>query len=1033
VYRKIAPGLAFILCLVCLAGAWAQASVDDVIAKLRGVTSGVSVPGWKYVSTDVLGAEKVDFDDSAWQTADPEFDFGAVPVAWMRTTIVIPELIGGVGIAGSKVVFRAGVDDDGECYVNGVLKQKFHWGDCNVVLTENARPGEKLVIAIKGLNGVGSGRLLFARLECASLAELREDASRIAEDLEFAENLANQESDKPRQAVYRAAIEPAVAALDMSALERGDTTTFAKSFPVVRKALAPIGSGLKELTVHLIGHAHIDMNWLWLWPETVDVCKNTFSTMTKLLDEYPTLRFSQSQAATYVAVEEADPQVFARVRERVKSGQWEITGGTWVEGDMNMASGESIVRQILHAKKYFKEKFGVEPVTGWEPDTFGHAWTIPQILAKSGIKYYYFCRCGKNEPVFWWEAPDGSRVLAYNRGMYNGSVGDHVGDAVLDVNKRYGAKDGMIVYGVGDHGGGPTRQDINRAIQLQKREVYPTVKFDTSAGFFETLLAQKKDWPVIRNELNTVFEGCYTSHGDIKKMNRVSENLLPTAEMFSALAEPYGFTYPSRGFEEAWRNTCFNQFHDIFDGTAIHGSYAYSKQLFEKARGVGDAALQGSLKTIVEYVTTSGKGAPVVVFNPLSWKRTDVVRMPVPEALRGKSVVVRDAKGTEQLATVLDGEVIFTAADVPSIGYKVFYLSEHPPFSTGGGLDFIENDFFHVQVDMTTGAVIDIYDKKAGRSILAKGEKGDLLQFLHEDPHSMSAWAIGGITKTESPTLESVQVISQSPVGVLRVKHTFQKSSFTQDITLYPGVPRIDFRMTADWNEVGSGSSGGTMLKVAFPVDVADGEATYEIPFGSIERPAGGHEYPAQKWIDLSNKDYGVSLLNDCKYGHDVNGNVMRLTLLRSPDDPDPKSDVGRHEITYSLYPHQGDWRQADTVRRGYELNNPLIPVVAESHPGRLPRECSFLSVEPSNVIVTALKKAESGDDLILRFYECTGNGGTATLNLGIGAKSLQETDLMERPTGKKIPVSAGRARVPFGKWEIKTLRISDFGLRIAE
>ncbi|MCX6376664.1 MAG: hypothetical protein NTU88_11635, partial [Armatimonadetes bacterium] len=293
------------------------------------------------------------------------------------------------------------VDDDGECYVNGVLKQKFHWDECNVVLTENAKPGEKLVIAIKGLNGVGSGRLLFARLECASLAELREDASRIAEDLEFAESLANQESEKPRQAVYRAAIEPAVVALDMSALERGDKVTFAKPFPAVSKALAPISSGLKELTVHLIGHAHIDMNWLWLWPETVDVCKNTFSTMTKLLDEYPTLRFSQSQAATYVAVEEADPQVFARVRERVKSGQWEITGGTWVEGDMNMASGESIVRQILYGKKYFREKFGVEPVTGWEPDTFGHAWTIPQILAKSGIKYYYFCRGGKDEPVFW--------------------------------------------------------------------------------------------------------------------------------------------------------------------------------------------------------------------------------------------------------------------------------------------------------------------------------------------------------------------------------------------------------------------------------------------------------------------------------------------------------------------------------------------------------------------------------------------------------------------------------------------------------
>ena len=781
----------------------------------------------------------------------------------------------------------------------------------------------------------------------------------------------------------------------------------------------------KELTVHLIGHAHIDMNWRWLWPETVDVCKNTFSTMTKLLNEYPTLRFSQSQASTYLAVEEADLQVFARVRERIKRGQWEVTGGTWVEGDMNMASGESIVRQILYAKQYFREKFGVEPVVGWEPDTFGHAWTIPQILAKSGIKYYYFCRGGKNEPIFWWEGPDGSRVLAFNRGFYNHSIGDDIGDAAFDVNTRYGAKDGMIVYGVGDHGGGPTRRDINKALELQKRDAYPTVRFDTAAGFFESLLAQKRDWPVIRTELNTVFEGCYTSHGDIKKMNRVSENLLPTAETFSALASPYGFIYPRGGFVTAWRNTCFNQFHDIFDGTAIHGSYACSKKLFDTTYGIGKDALDRSLAAIARNVDTQGKGLPVVVFNPMSWTRTDAVRMPVPAELREKYVLVRDSKGGEQFGTVLEDDLIFTARDIPSLGYKVFYLSEQPPYSTVGGGDFVDNEFFKVQADMTSGAVIDVYDKTAGRSVLAKGQQGDQLQFLHESPDGMSAWSIGGITKTESPSLESVRVISQAPVGVMRVKHRFGKSSFTQDIILYPGVPRIDFRMTADWNETGSRSSGGTMLKVAFPVDVSDGKATYEIPFGSIERPANGHEVPAQKWIDLSGKDYGVSLLNDCKYGHDVNGNVMRLTLLRSPDDPDPKSDVGRHEITYSLYPHQGDWRRADTVRRGYEVNNPLIPVIADSHVGRLPKEYSFVRVEPTNVVVTAFKKAEDSDDLILRFYECEGAPGAATITFGTKVRAVREADLMERPIGPEVPVRDSSVRVPFGKWEIKTLRIS--------
>ena len=1017
----------FAFFLASLVDAVAQSQVDSTIAKLREASSSLVIRDWRYTPMDVPGAEKPDFDDSSWKMGSPEFEWGQEPLAWLRKTIVIPERIGGMPVTGSKVILNVGIDDDGECWVNGELKQKFHWADCNVGLTENAQPGEKYVIVIKGINAGGPGRLLSASLEYSALNDIREQTSMLAADLEATKFLVGLETDTSKQESYRKALDAAVGVLDMTALEKGDKQAFIASLSKSRKQLEPISKMAKEYVVHLIGHAHIDMNWLWLWPETVDVCKNTFTSVLKIMDEYPEFRFGQSQASTYLAVEEADPQLFARIQEKVKTGQWEITGGTWTEGDMNMASGESIVRQILYAKQYFEEKFGTWTEMCWEPDTFGHAWTIPQILAKSGLKYYYFCRCGKNEPVFWWEGPDGSRVLAFNRGFYNDSVNDGAMGAPMDVAKRDGVKRGMVVYGVGDHGGGPTRQDIAKALELQKRDIYPTVKFDTTSGFYGTLLEEKKDWPVIRDELNYVFEGCYTTHSDIKKMNRISENLLPAAETFSVLAEPYGFLYPKQGFVEAWRNTCFNQFHDIFDGSAIHGSYAYSKKLFDKVYGIGDDALEGSIGKIAQNVDTSGKGIPVVVFNPLSWKRTDVVRMPVPDALKGKAIAYHDAKGKETPARVIDGEVLFTAKDVPSLGYKVFYLTEYQPFSTVGMLNGVANEFFQVEVDPTTGAVIDIYDKKADRHILAKDQQGDLLQLLHEAPHGMSAWSIGQITKTENATVESVQVVSQAPVSILRVKHKYNKSSFTQDIILYPGVPRIDFKMTADWQEVGTGSGGGMMLKVAFPVDIADGKATFEIPFGSIERPADGHEVPAQKWIDVSNKDYGISLLNDCKYGHDVNGNTMRITLLRCSDNPDPMPDQGVHEIAYSLYPHSGDWRQADTVRRGYELNNPLIPVVAQAHNGRLPKEHSFLQIEPSNVVITGLKKSEDSNDLILRFYECEGTGGTATINFGPEIKAVHETDLMERPLGKLgVPVTSGKVKVPFGKWEIKTLRISD-------
>ena len=1027
--RWFLAGIGVFLFTLCLGESGSANRVDDAIAQFQQITD-TTVRDWKIIVSDVPGAEKPDFDDSAWKVVSPEYDWSLKPTAWLRKTIIIPEKVGPMPVAGSRVILRMGLDDIGECYVDGVFRQRFDWDQCHVVLTESARPGEKFVVAVKGINTGGPGRLLSASLEYSVIESIKGMGEQILGELWSANRLVNKESDKSKQLSYRKLLDTAVNVIDTKALEQGDKAAFGDSLEAVRKHLEPLRALVKDDIIHLVGHAHIDMNWLWLWPETVDVCKNTFSTVIKLMDEYPEFRFSQSQASTYLAMEEYYPDLFAEIQRRVKSGRWEITGGTWTEGDMNMASGESIVRQILYAKRYFKEKFGVEPEICWEPDTFGHAWTVPQILVKSGLKYYYFCRCGKDQPVFWWEGPDGSRVLAYNRGGYNGSIGDHIMDYSLDQKNRYGAKDSMYVYGVGDHGGGPTRQDLNKAVQLQGRTVFPKVKFSTVIGFFKSLLAQKRDFPVIRDELNFTFQGCYTTHSDIKKMNRVSENLIPTAEMFSTLAEEYGFIYPKKGFVKAWRNMCFNQFHDIFDGSAIHDSYKYSKRLFDEIYGIADDSLRRSTSLIARSIDTRGEGIPVVVFNPLSWKRTDVARARIPDEC-GKTASVRDASGREMPCQVVGDEIVFTAQDVPSIGYKVFYLSEKPStmastVSTTNAS--IENEFFKVQVDPASGAVMSVYDKKAGREVIASGQKGDQLQLLFEQPHGMSAWDIGPISKTENlESAVSVEPVSGASAGVLRVKHVYGKSAFSQDIILYAGVPRIDFKMTADWYEQGTREIDAPMLKVAFPVDVKDGKATFEIPFGSIERPANGAEVPAQKWIDLSGKDYGVSLLNDCKYGHDVNGNVMRLTLLRSSYNPDPTPDQGRHEITYSLYPHSGDWRKSDTVKRGYELNNPLIASIENSHTGRLPKEHSFVMVEQSNVIVTALKKSEDGDDMIIRFYESQGKEGTATIKLNTGAKAVRETDLAERPLVKRgIPVIANCFRIPIGKWEIKTIRTSD-------
>ena len=1009
------------LCLVLVNRA--ASAIEEVISSLASI-SDLSLREWKFKPEDIPGAESPAFDDSDWQVANPEFEWGHQPVCWLRKTFVVPSEIGGIPVSGSEITLRIGVDDDGECYVNGVLKQKFHWGDCEVKLTDHAQPGDRYVIVVKGLNAQGPGRLLFAYLDYSVLKEVKNEAARLVADLQVSKIFVDFQKDESTRALCRDALQRAIDILDIGALTSGDKARFLASVPAARKELEQIQTLIKGYTVHLVGHAHIDMNWLWLWPETVEVCKNTFSTMIKIMDEYPDFRFSQSQASTYVAMEENYPDLFAQIQRRVRSGAWEVTGGTWVEGDMNMASGESIVRQILYAKRYFLEKFGVEPEICWEPDTFGHAWTIPQILAKSGIKYYYFCRCGRNEPIFWWEAPDGSRVLAYNRGWYNERINDTIGIVPLELAQRYGIKDGMVVYGVGDHGGGPTREDLNKALELRKRQIYPQVRFDTAKGFFESLLAQKSNFPVIRDELNFEFRGCYTTHSDIKKMNRTLENLLPTAEAFCAIAAPFGAKYPAADFVRAWRNTCFNQFHDIFDGTAIHDSYAYSRQLYEDAFGVGQSALQSALRVIVDKIDTRGHGMPVVVFNPLSWRRTDVVRIPCPKEMESRGFVVSDGTGAVMPSERVGEEILFTAKNVPALGYKTYYIRPGQPIQEHVAEEnVLENEFLRLVVDRESGTITSIYDKAARREVLPVQGKAGQLQLLFEEPRGMSAWNIGRIDRVEN--IERAESVKRLSSNVVVVRHVFNKSTFIQEISLPPGLRRIDVKVSVDWHEQATRDTAGPLLKVVIPVNVKDGKAVFDIPFGSIERAANGDEVPALKWVDVSSADYGVSLLNDCKYGHDVKPGAIRLTLLRCSYEPDPMPDQGQHVIRYSIYPHLGDWRRSDTPRRGLELNNPLIPVFTNRHPGTLPEELTFIEIAPSNLILTCLKQAEGSNDLILRFYECEGREGTALIRLRVPAKAIYETDLAERDLGKPaIPIRSGQVKVPFGKWEIKTLRI---------
>lgn len=988
---------------------------------------------WRYKIGDVAGFEKPGFDDSSWKTEDSaEIEWGEEASACLRARITMPEKSAGVSIDGKRVSLVFRIDDGGTVYVNGVSEGEFKLNrpDAHkIVITEHASPGEVYNIAIKAYNNGGPGALEVCRLEFDGTSEIRNKLSQFIDSYRLARDLYKIVDNKD-QAAYLSKLSDAVNSVDNTALTDGKLQRLVESIDTATSVLAEANKMLGDMSISVAGHAHIDMNWLWLWPETVEVCKNTFGTMCTLMDEYPGFVFTQSQPATYLAMQQQYPDIFARIKEKIKSGQWEVVGTTWTEGDMNMASGESIVRSIMYGKRYMKDQFGVESEICWEPDTFGHPWTLPQILAKSGIKYYYFMRTGHDDPVFWWQAPDGSKVLAYNCKSYNGDINDSeiVNDA-FDFAKKTGLKDYLHTYGAGDHGGGPTRDMLNRVNTLQSREDYPQIKYTRVSDYFKNILKLKQDYPVWNNELNTIFEGCYTTHADVKRWNRESENLIPCAEKFSAIAANWGVQYPASDFVDSWRNTCFNQFHDILCGSAIHDSYIYSQELYEKATSQAKSARDKALESIAKQVATEGDGTPIVIFNSLSWQRTDPVEVESPFPGERTIVEVRDGQGGVIRAHNIGDKLVFTARDVPALGYKVFWAKQVESVGPGGVTadgTTIENQYFRVSVDRDKGIISEIYDKANGRSIIPQGTGSAILSVQSEKPHGMSAWSIGGIAEEKKLLEESEVILTESGPAraCLMFDHTYGDSQFTQEVRLYDAVPRIDIRMTADWQEQGGPDKNSPMLRIDFPTSIKADKATFEIPFGSIDRPANGAEVPAQKWIDLSEAKYGVSLLNDCKYGFHVKDGVLGMTLLRAPYEPDPAPDKGIHEITYSLYPHRGDWRSAGTVMKGYELNEPLIALVTDKHQGTLPKFKSFLSVSAPNIVVTSLKRAEDDDSLILRFYETDGADCKAAIKLGLPVDSAVETDLMEREVGEKIPVKDGAFTVEVKKYEIKTYKL---------
>jgi alpha-mannosidase len=1059
-----------------------QSSTDPYQSTLDRLESLTMLPlsDWRF-HADVPHPEDSALDDSRWEIVRVGDKWSTGPRV-LRRWIEIPEKINDYAIQGARAKLDMRFDfawnNKGPVTIavfsNGGLVSR---GDDDmqqpILLTEKAQPGQKFLIAVRIDAPEVETLFHHAQLSVEPAAGRPDPAMLRMEILAARPMIAAYEegrSDRQQQ------LDAAVKAIDFSPLEKNDQVGFDASLRQAQSNLQPLNAWLRQFTVRAVGNSHIDMAWLWPWTETVEVVRNTFQSVLDLMREYPDFKFTMSSARTYEWMQEKYPDMFEQIKQRVKEGRWEVIGGMWVEPDLNMPDGESLVRQILVGKRYFQKNFGADIKIGWNPDSFGYNWQLPQIYKKSGIDYFVTSKLlwatdYTKFPyrLFWWEAPDGSRLLTYFPHEYANDFNPEqmTQDLSLYAPLIYGNKvtdspQMLYLYGIGDHGGGPTRTMLDRADRLRDpNTVFPQVEFSTAKEFFADLKKElpKLKVPTWKDELYFEYHrGVYTSQADTKQRIRHDEELMLDAEKYAALASLFGHAYAQDQFELAWKNLLFDHFHDVMPGSGIAVNYLDAKRNLEEVARSAKEVTDGALDEIIAHVNTQGDGVPVLAFNSLSWPRTEVVEAEVQLSSQTKQVEVVDAKGkrVESQLLAMDSATnrarLLILASTPALGYMTYFVRPaakpaNSPDAYNGRLmqvvstsgNAMENGSVRVKVDAQTGCITSIFDLRNQTEALAPSETdtggpttsacGNLLQAFYDKPKRWDAWNIDSDFEKQHWDLDKadeVKLVEGGPLrAVIRVKKHFQNSTFVQDITMYAGVPRVDVKMQADWHEK------HILLKVAFPLSAHSDKATFEIPYGSIERPTTRNtpaeqakfEVPAQRWADLSDTKHGFSLLNDSKYGYDVKGNVLRLSLLRSPEWPDPHADEGHHEFTYSLYPHGGSWRDAQTVRRGYELNYKLIAVQSQKHDGTLPPEHSFVGIAAENVVLTAIKKSEDDDSLVLRFYEWEGKGADVKLQLPAGAGSASETDLMEKSIAD-LAVHNNAVTVHTKPYEIKTLKV---------
>lgn len=1106
--------------------------ISQVIEQLRSFCQVNLQSTWLYQESDLIITDVVTADLSDWQPVELNAKehiawTGGKKVLWLVQRLVVPQDLQGYPLAGLSLrlalVWWA---DSAEIYVNGELVLEGDLFDCSprVLLSRGVTPKEEFLVALRLVSpGHCNGALVRSLLVYESTVDNNPDPGFVADELAvvqlYLEQFAPQKLDvlvemvrevTNRREKFERQLPPIKtspkgdAARTVGAKDTEEEKGLVKSFLPLRQnliqsdILAPLqkwGWGDQKSKIFLLGHAHLDLAWLWPVNETWNAAQNTFESVLKLQEDFPELIFCHSTPVLYAWIEEHRPDLFGAIQAQVAAGRWEVVGGMWVEPELNLIAGESIVRQLLYGQRYIQSKFGKLSTVVWVPDSFGFCATLPQFFANAGIEYFVTQKLRWNDTTkfdygaFWWRSPDGSEVFSLMSALVGQSIDPiKMASYALEWQTQTGLPESLWLPGVGDHGGGPTRDMLETARRWQKSPLFPDLEFTTAEKYLQQISKQGKkqesvvsnydsppspldppaspappaspSFPIWNDELYLEFHrGCYTTHADQKRWNRRCENLLYQAELFATLATvSCGVTYPKAEIEAAWKQVLFQQFHDILPGSAITQVYTDALPQWQQVEQVGTKILHESLLAIASHITRSEPpkpdSLPIFVFNSLNWQRSEVVSVTLPTpATATQEWQIYDASGKLLVCQLSEpSTLLFLATEIPSVGYRIFWLSPSSPSSptlreakaTSPPLvpDWIlENEFLRVVIDPDTGDLSSIFDKTYQREVLSGA--GNQLQAFKDSGQYWDAWNIDpnyAQHPLPATNLQSLQWLEQGPVqSRVRVMRQLGESEFCQDYILQAGSPLLNIATTVNWQE------NHVLVKAAFPLNVEADFATYEIPCGAIRRPTKPQtpaehakwEVPALRWADLTGETqegiHGVSLLNDCKYGYDSKPNQLRLTLLRSPNWPDSEADRGFHEFTYALYLHAGSWESAHTVRRGYELNIPLQVILnpVNQNPQKNPPlfvskeglKVRFLDLSAENLILMALKPSENDpQQLILRCYECHGETAELSLQSDLGLNLGDTVDLLERSSTTEF--SSLQQILTIQPWKIASFKV---------